>query len=81
VTSEPFRPESKEAAMLAPLPGEVQTYAVMDGDKMANLVRTDDPSFASREGWLGPIPTDSEGPEIGWTTSDAGATWQTPSAE
>jgi hypothetical protein len=50
----------------------------MDGDHIANLVRTDDPTFAAEEGWLGPVATGPGGPKIGWTTPDHGENWEAP---
>src|SRR6202012_684839 len=47
--------DPKEEAMLAPLPAERALYAVMDGDRIANITTTDDPEFAASEGWIGPI--------------------------
>ncbi len=64
--------------MLAPLPAERAPYAVMDGDRIANITTTDDPEFAASEGWIGPIPESDQGPAIGWTTPDHGKTWRAP---
>lgn len=52
-------------------------YAVVVNTKITNIVVCNDPAFAAKQGWIGPI-TPSATIQIGSTTPDNGATWVAP---